>query len=210
MMRLRIDFAKTEAMRFTSHLDLHRTWERTLRRAGLPLAYSQGFKPHPRIVLASALPLGFTSQAEVVDIWLEDQIPLEQVKSALQRAIPPGLQIESLSEAEPGEPALPAQVVAQEYRITFPAPIPDLDQRVQGILQAGSLVRSWRDKSYDLRPLILNIERLSDDAEACPQLLVTLAAREGATGRPEELVRALEESPEQAHFHRTRLIFGSN
>ena len=65
--RLRIVFAKTEAMRYTSHLDLHRTWERTIRRANLPLAYSQGYNPHPRINLASALPLGFTSDCEVVE-----------------------------------------------------------------------------------------------------------------------------------------------
>jgi len=207
MMRLRIVFAKTEAMRFTSHLDLHRTWERTMRRAGLPLAYSRGFKPHPRIVLASALPLGFTSQAEAVDIWLDEHIPLEAVETSLQRAIPPGIHIESLSEAQPNEPALPTQVVAQEYSITFPGPVPDLDQKAQEILQSTSLMRSWRDKNYDLRPLILSIERIADGANDCPRLLATLVAREGATGRPEELVRALGENPEQVHFHRTRLLY---
>ncbi len=61
MQRLRLTFAKTAAMRYTGHLDLHTTWERTLRRARLPLAYSQGFHPQPKIQLASALPLGFTS-----------------------------------------------------------------------------------------------------------------------------------------------------
>ena len=61
-------------MRFTGHLDLHRAWERTFRRAGLPLAYSQGFNPHPRLNLASALPLGFTSEGEVIDVWLEQDL----------------------------------------------------------------------------------------------------------------------------------------
>lgn len=78
-MRLRLTFAKTDAMRFTGNLDLHRTWERTIRRAGLPLAYSQGFHPQPRLNLASALPLGFTSQFEMVDVWLENEMPLEQI-----------------------------------------------------------------------------------------------------------------------------------
>src|SRR5512136_2976263 len=116
-MRLRITFAKTEAMRYTGHLDLHRTWERTLRRAGLPLAYSQGFKPHPRIVLASALPLGCTSQCEVVDVWLEEQLPLEQINDTLKRAMPPGLQVLEVAEVDPALPALPTQLAASEFRI---------------------------------------------------------------------------------------------
>jgi hypothetical protein len=98
-------------------------------------------------------------------------------------------------------------VIAQEYLIRFPVPVPDLNQRVQEILQSASLMRSWRDKSYDLRPLILTIEQLPDVAGISSQLLVTLVAREGATGRPEELVRALGENPERVHFHRTRLLF---
>ena len=84
-MRVRITFAKTDAMRFTGHLDLHRAWERTFRRAGLPLAYTQGFSPHPRINLASALPLGFTSERELVDIWLEQELPASAVTAALER-----------------------------------------------------------------------------------------------------------------------------
>ncbi len=68
MMRLRIDYAKTTAMRYTSNLDVHKSWERTLRRARLPLAYSQGFHPQPRIHQASPLPLGLISQAEVIDV----------------------------------------------------------------------------------------------------------------------------------------------
>src|SRR4030067_2785252 len=106
-MRLRITFAKTEAMRYTGHLDLHRTWERTLRRAKLPLAYSQGFKPHPRIVLASALPLGCTSQHEIVDVWLERQESLSVIAARLSRAAPPGLRVLEVSEVAPNLPSLP-------------------------------------------------------------------------------------------------------
>jgi radical SAM-linked protein len=70
-MRIQITFSKTGAMRFTGHLDLHRAWERTFRRAALPLAYSQGYNPRPKMNLASALPLGFTSECEVIDVRLE-------------------------------------------------------------------------------------------------------------------------------------------
>jgi radical SAM-linked protein len=197
-------------MRYTGHLDLHRSWERTLRRAGLPLAYSQGFKPHPRIVLACALPLGCTSQHELVDIWLEEQIPTERIKAALERVAPPGLQILDIAEADPAWPALPTQMQAVEYSITLRTPFPGLDAVVQQVMSAEALPRLWRDKKYDLRPLISQIRLLVDDDNGCQRILVTLAAREGSTGRPDEVLRALGVEPEQAHIQRTALIFQSS
>ena len=83
-MRLRITFHKTAAMRYTGHLDLHKTWERTIRRARLPLAYSQGYHPQPRLNVASALPLGFTSECELLDLWLADEVPIGDAAKALQ------------------------------------------------------------------------------------------------------------------------------
>ena len=71
MERIRICYAKTEPLRYTSNLDVHKVWERLLLRARLPLAYSQGFHHQPRINQAAPLPLGFTSRVEMVDIWLE-------------------------------------------------------------------------------------------------------------------------------------------
>jgi len=69
--RLRITFAKGETLKYISHLDLARAWERALRRAGVPLAYSQGFNPRPKMAFAAALPVGYTATAEMVDILLE-------------------------------------------------------------------------------------------------------------------------------------------
>ena len=90
-MRYRITFSKTGTLRYIGHLDLHKIWERTLRRAGLPLAYSQGFHPSPKIQLASALPLGFLGRAEVVDIWLNDsgEDTPRPTRDLLQNAAPP-------------------------------------------------------------------------------------------------------------------------
>ena len=206
-MRARITFAKTEPMRYTGHLDLHRTWERTLRRANLPLAYSQGFKPHPRIVLACALPLGCTSRQEVVDIWLDEQIAAEQIKDSIQVAAPPGLEILNVAEADSDLPALPTQVQASEYQITLRDLIPDLDEALHRVLTAGALPRVWRDKAYDLRPLIFQIERLEEDEDGCQQIKVILSAKEASTGRPEEVLRALGIEAGEARIQRTRLIF---
>ena len=97
-MRLRSTFSKTEAMRFTGHLDLHRTLERTMRRANLPLTYSEGFNPRPKITLASALPLGFTSEAEVVDFWLKEDLPIKEISMALVKAAPPGIVFHQFEE----------------------------------------------------------------------------------------------------------------
>src|SRR4030066_2266263 len=101
MPRYRITFAKTEAMRFTGNLDLHRAGERTSRRAGRPLAYSEGFSPHPRLTLAAALPLGCVSENDLLDAWLASEGSDEALLSGLGRARPPGRAVSSLSRPDP-------------------------------------------------------------------------------------------------------------
>jgi radical SAM-linked protein len=206
-MRLRITFAKTEAMRFTGHLDLYRTWERTLRRARLPLAYSQGFNPHPHINLASALPLGFTSQEEMVDIRLEQPMQPEDVAAALRVAAPPGIVICRVEEVPLSAPTTQVILESSEFVMTFLEPVEDLETRVQTLLAAASLPRTRRDKPYDLRPLILALSLLPLDPNGHPRALIQMTARDGATGRPEEVAAELGVKPEDIRVHRTRLIF---
>jgi radical SAM-linked protein len=210
MLRLRITFAKTEAMRFIGHLDLHRAWERTFRRARLPLAYSQGFNPHPRLNLASALPLGFTSECEVIDVWLEQDLTLEAVSAALQPALPPGLQVLDIQVVDQHRPALQSELEASEFRITLLELCPDLERRCQALLETTSLPRVRRQKTYDLRPLVLALEPLASDEQGRQRFFLRLAARESATGRPEEVLDALDIPPEEARTHRTRLVFKNN
>jgi radical SAM-linked protein len=206
-MRLRVTFAKTEEMRYTGHLDLHRTWERTFRRAGLPLAYSQGFHPQPRLNLASALPLGFTSECEIADVWLEQPIPTDEVRAALEQAAPPGIKINEIQQVEEKAPALQTQVIASEYRITLMDSNPQLEQRIQELLAAKSLPRERRGKRYDLRPLVEDLQQLPDDEQHRTRLFLRLSSRAGATGRPEELLSVLDILPTSALVHRTKLIF---
>jgi radical SAM-linked protein len=206
-MRVRITFAKTAAMRFTGHLDLHRTWERTVRRAGLPLAYSQGYSPHPRINLASALPLSFTSDCELVDIWLEEQLPPHEIYLALENAAPPGMHILEVIQVDDRLPTLQTILEASDFTVTFLDPVVDLDAGVRALLDSQQLPRQWRSKPYDLRPLILELQLLQEDDQARPRLALRLSAREGATGRPEEVISALGYSPESTRAHREQLIF---
>ena len=194
-------------MQYTGHLDLHKTWERTLRRAGLPLAYSLGFNPQPKIQLAAALPLGHTSECEIVDVWLEAPHPLPSVRLALDRAAPPGIGILDLTEVPPSGPALQTMISAAEYRVTLDCdePAAAADQRITNLLAASEILRERRGKSYDLRPLIETLSRHPGTGSSIT-LDVRLRARAGATGRPEEVVAALGWPSDAAAYHRVRLL----
>ncbi len=204
-MRVRITFTKQGALRYTGHLDLHRLWERAMRRADLPITYSQGFHPQPRMSLAAALPLGFSSRCEVLDVRLNDEIPLEDIRGRLKDNLPHDIQVTHIESVDERAPALQTQVVSAQYHVQLTEPVDgsDLKRRVGELLESASLPRERRGKFYDLRPLI---ETLSADVESST-LQMTLAAREGATGRPDEVLTALGIEPEYARVERTRLIF---
>jgi radical SAM-linked protein len=206
--RFRIHFGKTEAMRFTSHLDLHRTWERTFRRAQLPLAYSKGFHPQPRLALACALPLGFTSEAELLDVWLEQPIHPNHVAANLLKALPPGVDVYKVNPVDLNSPALQIQLQSAEYLISLKTTIYDLEERIHTLLSSESILRRRREKLYDLRPLVELVE-ISGEwlATLTPCFRTRLAAREGATGRPEELLLAMGLDFSQARIHRLKLYF---
>jgi radical SAM-linked protein len=219
-MRLRITFSKSGALRYTGHLDLQTTWERTVRRAGLPLAYTQGFHPGPRIQIASALPLGFIGRAEIVDIWLQNNAgvdpgadtPVRSYADILQPAAPPGLTIVSVEQVDEAGPALQTQVASAEYEVTLLDPVDgkELAGRLTGTLEAGSLPRQRRGKEYNLRPLIEELSLVpaisSSGEEPGVRVFMRLAAREGATARPEEVLDVLGIPFETTRIERTRLI----
>src|SRR4030042_619242 len=93
MQRLRIRFYRGEEVKFISHLDLMRLWQRALNRAGAPLAYSEGFNPHPRMSLAAPLALGVTSETELMDIILAKWMSPHSFTAAVSRQLPPGIEI---------------------------------------------------------------------------------------------------------------------
>jgi radical SAM-linked protein len=206
-MRLRISFTKKEPMRYTSHLDVQRTLERWFRRAQLPLAYTQGFTPRPRMQLAAALPLGFTSECELVDVWLEEDLPLEEIKASLDSTAPPGLMVQHLAKPPDDEPALQRTIESAEYLVTLLEPVADLEQRLERLLTAEHLPRTRRGKSYDLRPRIIRAETVSPDEQGHQRLHLWLTAREGNTGRPEEVLAELGIPFHRSRIHRTQLHF---
>lgn len=207
-MRVRITFTKQGALRYIGHLDLHRVWERAMRRAELPISYSQGFHPQPKISLAAALPLGFSSRAEVLDVRLNENISTNEIFTRLKDNLPPDIKVTEVQEVDERLPALQTTVLSAAYDVHLTETVDgsELKRRVKELMNAESLVRERRGKTYDLRPLIEMINLITQ-ADGTSWLKMTLAAREGATGRPEEVLSALGIEPETARVERTRLIF---
>ena len=201
-MRIRVTFSKQGALRYIGHLDLHKIWERSIRRAKLPLAYSQGYHPQPKINLAAALPLGFSSQAEVMDMWLNGDV--QDVIPALQANVPPGLTIMEASQVDDREPSLQSQVIAAEYQveITEADSAFGLNEKVASVLKSESILRVRRKKEYDLRPLIEELTIQADNL-----IIMRLTAREGATGRPEEVLDVMGIPLEDTRIERVKLLF---
>lgn len=211
-MRIRITFSKTGALRYIGHLDLHKLWERASRRARLALMYSQGFHPQPKIQLASALPLGFSSRCELVDLWINGDVDLLALSSQLAQAVPPGLGIINIENVEEKSPPLQTQVISAEYEITLFNEIDadSLTQKISECLLSKTLQRERRGKIYDLRPLIESIDTRKSDTEEHKLLSMQLAAREGATGRPEEVLDVLGILYEETRVERCRFFFKTN
>jgi radical SAM-linked protein len=218
-MRIRITFAKQGALRYTGHLDLHRLWERAARRAELPLAYSQGFHPQPKMNIAAALPLGFSSRCEVLDMRLEREISLDGLREKLQGTLPTGIQVSSVETVDDKLPALQTQVASAEYEVTLTEAVDgsELKRKIDSVMGSESIIRERRGKTYDLRPLIEELKILESDGlpsvqEQAPLLqrvFMRLAAREGATGRPEEVLDLLGIAFEGTRIERTRLLFSN-
>ncbi len=205
--RWRLVFAKTEPMRYTGNLDVQRTLERMFRRADLPLLHSRGYNPRPKMHIASALPLGVTGRAELMDFWLERPLPADEIRRRLIQAQPPGLRVVEVHPVPLDAPALQTQVQAAAYEARFLEPVPDLAQRVTALLARTHIPRERRGKTYDLRPLVQVLEvRPPAEDDAGPRLYMVLAARPGATGRPDEVLAALGLDPAQARIERLRLF----
>lgn len=190
--RLRIIHSITPPLCYASHLDRMAVWTRAARRAGLPLRYSEGYHPRPRLQFGAALPVGFHAGAEILDLWLEPPVDPQAAQQQLERELPEGLGIVSVEDVDVNEPSLPKRVQSADYAATVESTLApsEIERRVDELLAAESLPRERRGRAYDLRPLVEQLEM----AETCPDgvvLEMRLATRSGATGRPEEVLAEL-------------------
>lgn len=204
--RLRLTFSKTGPTRFIGHLDLARTLERSLNRARIPVSYSQGFNRRPRMQLAAALPLGYTSECELADIWLTEPMEPEQARRQMMARMAPGITLHKVEEVPLAAPALQTVTAESTYLVTLlePVDVVGLRQHIAALLAADSHMQERRGKLYDLRPLIIDLS-VAESADGAVQIIMQLYLKEGKTGRPDEVLLALALDPLAARIHRTAI-----
>jgi radical SAM-linked protein len=186
--KLRLRFAKRGDLRLVSHHDLMRCLERTLRRARIPMAHSQGFNPRPKMVFPLALGLGIEGRREVLELELAEPMEPAEALRRLQAAAPPGF---DFLEAEPAGPGRAAQIVAARYTLDVP---PDRRDQARSALARLLASPRWiytrhrpgRTVEADLRPFVL--EGSLDEAGS---LQLRLKITPEGSVRPEEVLDAL-------------------
>jgi radical SAM-linked protein len=215
--RVRLVYAKGEAIKFISHQDEFRLWERTLRRADLPLLYKQGFNPQPHMQFASPLGVGFTGSAELLDITLSPPVPLDELQQRIAAKLPPGVTLHSAVEVPLKADAPQSLLLGADYTIliyTAPDELAqaEVEQRMADFLAQTTV---WRERErkgeryqYNLRPLVfeLTYRGYAADQEE-HRIFLRVQQRAGATGRPDEVVAALGLDHHARTLRRDRLYF---
>nr|WP_246331351.1 TIGR03936 family radical SAM-associated protein [Saccharopolyspora hordei] len=158
---MRLRYAKRGRLRFTSHRDVARAFERALRRAGVPMAYSQGFSPHPKVSWAGAVPTGVSSEAEYVELQLVERVDPDVLRAELDAALPDGLDVLAAVEARPG--ALADRLEVSRWRIDLPGTdVDELRSAVEKLMAADSVPveRMTKDgrRTLDARAALLSAE----------------------------------------------------
>jgi radical SAM-linked protein len=183
--RVRVRYAKRGRLRFSSHRDFARAFERALRRADVPMAYSAGFTPHPRVSYLGAAPTGVASEAEYLELGLAGRVVPDQLAAALDAALPPGLDVLECVEARPGGGGLADRIDATAWRVELPGvPVDALDRAVRAFLDRESVPveRLTKDgrRTVDARASVFSAV-VSASVPAAPGR-VGPAAGEGASG----------------------------
>ena len=210
MQRLRIRFRRGEEIKYISHLDLLRLWQRVLNRADIRLAYSEGFNPHPRMSLASPLALGITSEAELMDIVVEKWSSPHNFTAAVERQLPTGIEILQTYNIAMTLPSLQSQVTFSEYQIEVAT---DKSREAIEIILGSFLKKEtipWqhqRDtgpRHYDLRKLIEDLW-IIDWQQDSVTIGMKLRCDSSGSGRPEQVAASLGFTGYPKSIHRSKL-----
>jgi radical SAM-linked protein len=213
MQRLRIKFSRGETLKYISHLDIIRLWQRAMRRADIPVAYTEGFNPRPRIALGAPLALGVTSQAELLDVYCTRLPSAHWFQQALARQLPDGIAISQVQIVPEVFPSLQSQLRAAEYIVTLAA---GTDQSAIEAALTEFLVletlpwehhRDTGPHRYDLRALVEDLW-VSEWQAGNLSLGMRLRHDNAGAGRPEQVVRALGFGAPDS-IHRTRLFLAA-
>lgn len=184
---IRLRFSKTGRAKFISHLDLNRTMTRALRRAKLPIWYTEGFNKHPYLTFAAPLSLGYEGLAEYMDIRLVEDRPMDAVLAALNAAMPEGLAFTHAAEAV----KKPADLAAASWRVTVDC----TPAEVEAFLAQPSITVEKRTKkktfkTVELKPLLGDVQ--TKETEGGTVLTLTLPCNNTETVNPSLMLTALE------------------
>jgi radical SAM-linked protein len=173
-MRALYQFAKLRRLRFVSHLDLQRFMQMALRRTSLPVAYSQGFNPHPVMSFASALAVGWTSDCEILDIKLSERVTEAFAFREMASALPPDMPLKRVRLVEDSHPAMMALLRMAEYRIDLSGEGAEATVgAVEGYLAESSVIALRKTKSgekpADIRPMTIALFREQTDVRGLSQ-----------------------------------------
>jgi len=210
--RVRLTFSVGWPLQYASILDMGRLWERLLRRVTMPLAYTQGYNPHARLQFADALPVGYTSDCEVVDIYLGQAVDTRSLPALLQAHAPQGLTILEATEIELAAKAPQARMQAAVYRVSLRTEVDAaaIESALQELMARTSIPcqreRRGRVRTYNLRELIHDLDYLNGTS---PWHDVRMRLRCGSrgSGRPAEVLEATELAISDIRVHRTQLIW---
>ncbi len=193
--RIRLRYAKRGRLRFASHRDIARVVERAVRRAELPVAFSAGFSPHPRISWLGAAPTGAASEAEYVEIALSQRLDPDLVRARLDEALPPDIDVLDAVEAGPG--SLADRLEASRWRLALPG-VADASAAVAAFLAADTLPVTRRTKdgerSLDARAAVLSMRpaaTASPPADGPCAILEIVVRHTTPVVRPDDVLTAL-------------------
>jgi radical SAM-linked protein len=193
--KLRLRYAKRGRLRFSSHRDFQRALERALRRADVPMAYSAGFSPHPKVSYANSAATGVASEAEYVEIGVAEACDPAAVRRALDDALPPGLDVIEVVEAR--TPDFANRLEASVWRIELPglAAATVWQAAVRLLAETEVLVdRMTKNgvRTFDARAAVLSAEMAPEPAEGDDCAILTLVVRHGTPSvRPDDVLSAL-------------------
>lgn len=174
--RIRLRYTKRGRLRFTSHRDIARVFERALRRADIPMAFSAGFSPHPKISWVGAAATGVASEAEYVEIALAERMDPEQLRQQLDASLPDGIDVTEAVEAAPGT-SLPDRIQASHWRIELPqVPQSTLQSAVEAFLRTPTveverMTKNGR-RAFDTRAAVISMNTAETDGCAILTMVV--------------------------------------
>lgn len=192
-MRARIYYSKGIALKFTGTLDLQSIWQRALKRAGLTVELSQGFHPQPKIQLPFPLPLGFTAQNEIIDIWFAQDYDLKDIREKLTGSLPVGIEIQCVELIDGQKKSIASSATYADFKVTVDTTnvnITDLKGSLKKLLESQTIMRERNSKQYDLRPLIFSVQ-IGNEMDGECILKIRLSAHPSTTGRPDEIMKEL-------------------